>query len=114
MAQLKDTIITGDLSVTGTCKATTFLATSDKRLKENIKKFKPAGSILDLPLYKYDYINGEKEKIGCLAQDLQKVCPELVYETAEGFLAIEENKLVYLLLEEVKVLKARLDKLEDK
>ena len=86
-----------------------FNATSDKRLKENIEVYEPVNSILDLPLFKYDFINGEKNQIGCMAQDLQELFPELVHKNEDGYLSIQENKLVYLLIYEVKKLKEQLE-----
>jgi len=97
-----------------TIKAKTFNATSDARLKENIKKFEPSKSILDLPVYKYDFIDGPKNQIGCLAQDLEEICPEIVDKDKDGYLTIQESKLVYLLLEEVKALKAEIKELKNK
>ena len=98
----------------GEITAKTFNARSDKRLKENIVEYSPNKSILDLPIYSYNFISDEKKtkKIGCLAQDLKEICPEIVHEGDNGYLSIEENKLVYLLLEEVKKLKKRVDELE--
>ena len=94
--------------------ATGFYAQSDKRLKENIKEFIPQKSILDLPVVEFDYIETKSHNIGCLAQDLQEICPEIVNETEEGYLSIEEDKLVYLLLLEVKKLKAETEILKNK
>ena len=98
----------------GTLTAKTFIATSDKRLKENFIPYTYEKSILDLPVYKYNFINDEskKEHIGCLAQDLQEICPEIVHEGSDGYLSINENKIVYLLLEEVKKLKKEIDELK--
>lgn len=98
----------------GVIVAQSFNATSDKRLKENIVEYSPNKSILDLPIYSYNFISDEKKtkKIGCLAQDLREICPEIVKEDDKGYLSIEENKIVYLLLDEVKKLKKRVDKLE--
>jgi len=93
-------------------KAPSFYATSDMRLKENIIVYKPEKSILDLPIYKFDFIDGPKNKIGCLAQDLQEICPEIVQESSDGYLSIEESKIVYLLLDEVKKLKAEVEALK--
>ena len=97
----------------GTVIAGTFIATSDKRLKENITPFKVEKSILDLPVYKYNFISDGNKKIhvGCLAQDLQEICPEIVNEGQDGYLAIEESKIVYLLLDEVKQLRKEIDEL---
>lgn len=100
----------------GTVIAKSFNAVSDKRLKENIVEYSPNKSILDLPIYSYNFISDEKKtkKIGCLAQDLKEICPEIVKEDDKGYLSIEENKIVYLLLDEVKKLKKRVDELEAK
>lgn len=100
----------------GTITAQSFNALSDKRLKENIVEYSPNKSISDLPIYSYNFISDEKktEKIGCLAQDLKEICPEIVKEDDKGYLSIEENKIVYLLLDEVKKLKKRVDELEAK
>ena len=95
-------------------KATSFYATSDKRLKENIVDYVPENSILDLPIKEFDFKSDGSHHIGCIAQDLQKICPELVQEGEDGYLSIEESKLVYLLLNEVKLLKAEVEELKEK
>lgn len=95
-----------------TVKANTFLGISDVRLKENIQDYKCAKSILDLPIKKFDYINGPKNMIGCIAQDLMEICPELVTEDKDGYLSINESKLIYLLIQEVKALKDIVNKLK--
>lgn len=108
---------TGNIDASsGTVKALSFNALSDKRLKENIVEYSLNKSILDLPIYSYNFISDEKKtkKIGCLAQDLKKICPEIVKEDDKGYLSIEENKIVYLLLDEFKKLKKRVDELEAK
>lgn len=92
-------------------KAESFNVTSDARLKENFQPLTLEKSILDLPTYKFEFINGEKNQIGCKAQDLQKICPEIVDEGSDGYLSIQESKIVYLLLEEVKKLKKEVDEL---
>jgi hypothetical protein len=96
----------------GTITAQKFVALSDARLKENFRPLTLEASILSLPLYKFDFINGQKNQIGCKAQDLVKICPELVDKGSDGYLRIQESKLVYLLLEEVKNLNRRLKDLE--
>ena len=101
---------------TGQLTAKTFSASSDKRLKENIVEYVPEHSILDLPVYKYNFIDdaAKIEHIGCLAQDLQTICPEIVSEGDNGYLSINESKIVYLLLDEVKKLKAEVEELKTK
>lgn len=98
---------------TGQLTATTFYANSDKRLKENIVEYVPKHSILELPVYKYNFI-ADKTKttnIGCLAQDLREICPEIVDTDNTGYLSINESKIVYLLLDELKKVKAEMTRL---
>lgn len=91
-----------------------FGTSSDLRLKQNIKSYKAEKSILDLDIKEFEYINdaAHKKHIGAIAQDVQEICPEIVYEDANGYLNIEENKLVYLLLNEVKELKKEIKRLK--
>lgn len=97
------------LNGSGQITATSFYATSDMRKKENIKNFIPSKSILELPVVEFDFKETKVHSIGCLAQDLEKICPELVTMDEEGYLSINESKLVYLLLYEVKKLKEEIN-----
>lgn len=93
-----------------------YLYNSDSRLKTDIIDFAPSTnkSILDLPVKQFKFKNGsDKTYIGCLAQDLQQICPEIVEEDAKGYLAIQESKIVYLLLNEVKTLKQELTEIKE-
>ena len=102
----------GNIVSEGEITAYSFNAQSDKRLKENIIDYKPEKSILDLPIKKFDFIDGPKNQIGCIAQDLKEICPEIVNENEKGYLSIQESKLVYLLLDEVKKLKNEVEELK--
>ena len=96
----------------GKLLAKKFSASSDARLKENFQDLN-TGNILELPVFKFDFIDGPKNQIGCKAQDLQKICPEIVDVDSDGYLSIQESKLVYLLLQEVKKLKQELNNLKN-
>lgn len=104
----------GNLTVNGSVTCQSVNVTSDLRLKENVENFNYNKSILDVPVKTYDYINGDKNQIGFIAQDLQKVYPELVTKNEDGYLSIKETKLVYLLLEEIKSLRKEVDDLKSK
>ena len=121
-----DTTISGSLTIgninfnknniTGIQKiqAKTFDAISDIRKKTAVQDYVCKNSILDLPIKEFEFIDDEThtKHIGCIAQDLQKICPEIVHEGANGYLSIEETKLVYLLLQEVKELKKEIKALK--
>jgi len=72
---------TGNVSVTGTGTATDWVATSDRRLKENVK---PVNGQLDKVraishyVVNYDRKDTGKNETGFIAQDLAKVAPEYV------------------------------------
>ena len=121
-----DTTISGSLTIgninfnknniTGITKiqAKTFDAISDIRKKTAIQDYICKKSILDLPIKEFEFIDDEThtKNIGCIAQDLQEICPEIVHEDKDGYLSIEETKLVYLLLQEVKEIKKEIKALK--
>jgi hypothetical protein len=52
-----------------------FAKASDIRVKENIEKLDTVDGI---NIYKFDYINGAKNQVGVIAQEMQEKCPECV------------------------------------
>lgn len=64
---------------------------SDERLKTNIKRI---GTLDDLGvgLYSYNYVWGGPTHVGVMAQELEKVMPEAVFEV-EGFKAVDYGRL---------------------
>lgn len=51
----------------------------------------------------------QKKQYGFLAQDLQKVYPDLVYESAEGMLGIDYQGLIPVIVEQLKKMKESMD-----
>jgi hypothetical protein len=97
-----------------------FGSPSDKRLKENIK---PIDSALDKVIKlqgvtfdwkKSDSILDIKQDIGFIAQDVQKVIPELVRENEDGMLSMRHQGIAPILLEAIKELKAEIEELKYK
>jgi len=93
---------------------------SDKRLKENVK---PIESALDKAMKlqgvtfdwkESDSILNIKEDIGFIAQDVQKVVPELVRENKDGMLSMRHQGIAPILLEAIKELKAEIEDLKKK
>ena len=62
---------------------------SDIRAKENIEKL---DTIDGINIYKFDYINGAKNQVGVIAQEMQEKCPECVTTKGE-YLAVDYSKL---------------------
>jgi hypothetical protein len=101
---------------------------SDERYKRNIKPLQLSlDNLTHLTGVSYDWKIDEYRgkgftdgrQIGLIAQDVEKVFPELVASDGKGYLAIEYNKLVPVLIEALKELQvsikqkdSRIEKLE--
>ena len=105
------------------CKGniTAFGNTSDIKLKENIEVIPDAlDKVKQLKGITFNYKKDGKVSTGLIAQDLEKVLPEAVYESCDidndedKHLAIRYGNTVGLLVEAIKELEARVKKLEDK
>jgi hypothetical protein len=92
---------------------------SDERFKNNIVK-------IDNPLWKISQLNGviwewndnvgddtkKSPNTGLIAQDVQKVLPEVVKERADGYLALDYQKMAGLFVEAIKELQEKIINLE--
>jgi hypothetical protein len=110
------TVATGALTVTGAITATgdiTAFYTSDIALKQHIEPITGAlDKVMKLTGSRFEYKKEKEGKFyGLMAQEVQKVMPELVQENADGDLTIRMAgfELVALLVEAVKELKDKLD-----
>ena len=61
---------------------------------------------------KSDSILDIKEDVGFIAQDVQKVMPELVIENKDGMLSMRHQGIAPILLEAIKDLKAEIEELK--
>jgi len=108
----------GTLTVSGDVVA--YGSPSDVRLKENIKTIESAlDKVSKLQGVTFDWKKSDnildiKEDIGFIAQDVQKVVPELVRENEDGMLSMRHQGVVPILLEAIKELEARVKELEKK
>lgn len=98
----------GVLSWGGAFKALTLEATSDRRLKTRISH-KTKVDLSGLKAYKYKFKGKKGMHVGLLAQDVQAVLPEAVAEDANGYLLLDYNAVVAVLVEEVARLRKEVD-----
>ena len=101
---------------TGTLAATNVNSTSDANLKENIETIVGSIDILkDINGVKFVWKELGTPSVGVIAQDVEKVLPELVSERGDtGAKSVNYNGLVGVLIEAVKELSARVSKLENR
>lgn len=103
----------GNLSASG--DITAFATLSDRSLKENIEPIENAlDKVNSIGGYTFNYIDApEKGRVpGVIAQELQEVLPEAVYETDEGKMAVRYDNTIALLVEAIKELKQQVDELK--
>ena len=96
-------------------------ASSDKRLKENIKPIEnPLGKIAQISGNTFDWIENSEvhshkgSDIGVIAQEIEAVLPELVTTRENGYKAVQYDKVVALLIEAVKEQQTQIDELKSK
>jgi len=112
-------------STTGEIRATndiTAYYSSDVRLKKNIKPIDNALLRLDkINGYEFDWKKGrpknihshEGHAIGVSAQEIMEVLPEVVQKRDNGYLAVDYQKIVALLINGIKELKAEIEEIKD-
>ena len=116
----------GTLTVTGDIIA--YGSPSDKRLKENIKPIDSAlDKVMKLQGVTFDWkekadttdregnpvkLQKWKNDVGFIAQDVQKVIPELVKENEDGMLSMRHQGIAPILLEAIKDQQKQIDELK--
>ncbi len=107
-----------DTSLTVVGDVIAYGSPSDKRLKENIKPIESALSkAMKLQGVTFDWKKSDsildiKKDVGFIAQDVQKVIPELVRENKDGMLSMRHQGIAPILLEAIKELKAEIEELK--
>jgi len=117
-------ILTGSTDIDGDINATgdiTAYYSSDERLKKNITRIQsPSNKVKLIHGVEFDWIpkkgihNNKGHDVGVIAQDVEKVLPDIVITKKNGYKAVNYEKLVALLIEVNKDLLERVEELERK
>ena len=103
--------VVGDVRVSGVVTATDFNSTSDISLKDNIQTIiNPLDKIIKLNGVTFNWKENQKPSIGVIAQELEKVLPELV--TQGDIKSVNYNGLIGVLIEAVKEQQKQIDELK--
>ena len=104
------------LEVIGNVRASSFIISSDARLKTNITPLqKSLPRLLQLSGYSYDWKDesiDSSSQIGLIAQEVKSLFPELVKESENGTLAVNYTGLIPVLIESIKTQQQQIDELK--
>jgi len=107
-------VFAGGIGIAGQMTATTIVETSSIAFKENVNPIEDAlNKIMQLVGVTYDRKDMDKHEAGLIAEDVNKIIPELVSKDANGNPhGIQYSKLTAYLIEAVKSLKNEIDTLK--
>ena len=92
----------------GLITATDFNTTSDMRLKDNITAVQnPLDILAAISGVQFNWKSNGKEAVGVLAQEIEKVLPQIVNTNADGYKAVSYDSLIPILIEAIKELAAK-------
>ena len=95
---------TGDLS------ATNFNSLSDSTFKENFQPIEDSFSILDkINTYSFDWKDNKIKSYGVIAQEIEKIMPELVRTNDAGWKTVAYTPLIAVLIDAINKLKKEVD-----
>ncbi|ELP90106.1 hypothetical protein EIN_405200 [Entamoeba invadens IP1] len=87
-----------------------FFVRSDVRKKHSIRKIEDSlNKILEVFAFTFKYKNSEAARSGFIAQQLQKVFPEIVHTEVDGSLSIDSLALIPIIVESLKTLNEMLN-----
>lgn len=106
--------VDGNISATGSISAVgTIQSTSDITLKENLEIIEnPIEKIKEINGYTYNMIGKDERFAGLVAQEVEKVLPEVVREHSSGTKSLAYGNLMALLVETVKEQQKQIDELK--
>ena len=97
---------------TGTLTSTEVTASSDSRLKTNIKTIEePLDILAKLRGVSFDRTNTGTKSYGVIAQEIEQILPEVVYHDEEGFKSVSYNSIIGFLIEAIKSQQQQIDHL---
>lgn len=103
----------GGMSVTGITTSTDFNSSSDINLKTNIQTIEnPIDKLLEINGVTFNWIENEKASVGVIAQDVEKVLPQLVNDMG-SHKVVNYNGLIGLLVECIKHQQKQIDELKE-
>jgi len=106
--------VEGNTTINGTINTNEIVIGSDYRLKTNIKPLDDTFVVDHLKPVEYNKNNCDKKEIGFIAHELQNVYPDFVSSSkdSEVIQTVNYNNLIGILVNEIQMLKKRVNELE--
>ncbi len=104
-------IVKSKLDVNGNIKANNITEDSDLRYKENIASLSGAlGTVLAMRGVRYEWKSeefpekqfGSRSQIGFIGQEVEVLCPEVVFTDSKGYKSLDYSRLTPILVEAIK------------
>lgn len=103
----------GNATATGTVAGADINSTSDARLKENVETVTDAlDKVMNMRGVYFNRIGETERKLGVIAQEVEKIIPEVVAENNDGTKSVSYGNIVGLLIEAIRELKLEIDQLK--
>jgi hypothetical protein len=91
------------------------ISLSDVRVKENIQDLSNSlDKVTQMRGVSYNKVGETDEKIGFIAQELEDILPQVITENEDGYKHVAYGNIVPMLVEAIKELNAKIEKLENK
>jgi hypothetical protein len=98
---------------TGTLNATIFNSLSDISSKQNIQTIENSlEKVLQLRGVSFEWIDNKNKSIGVIAQEVEKILPEVVSENENRIKSVSYDSIIALLIEAIKEQQKQIDELK--
>ena len=107
--------VAGGIIVTGVVTATDFNSSSDAALKNNVRTIEdPLAKVMSIRGVNFEWKENGQSSAGVLAQEIEKIMPELVRNSTDNIKSVNYNGLIGLLIEVVKEQQNQINELKSK
>jgi len=111
----KNLNVEGSVSATGNITSPFFYSESDLTLKENVNPIQNAlEKITKLIGVDFVWKSTKQKSIGVVAQNVEKIVPEIVGRSSSGFKTVQYDSLIPILIEAIKEQQTQIDELRNK
>lgn len=106
--------IGGNITASGTVQGAVIRASSDRRFKKNIKRITDGAEVITkLKPVRFKWKHDGTESTGLIAQDVQKVIPEIVSGSESAGYAVNYNGVIPFLIDAIQQLQAEIKELKN-